>query len=150
MGTVPDFSTLKQTSFSCRNQLLSVMAADQKSRKGTGEHFCCSVPDLSGNPAGFRVQESSFAVLYPEKAEIWQNSGYRSRFLLICTRFKRKSGRFSGTGAGFCSSVPEKSENLAEFRVQESGFAHLYPIGAGNRTETGYRKALWLFCTRGG
>ena len=148
MGTVPDFSTLKQTSFSCRNQLLSVIAADQKSRTGTGEHFCCSVPDLSGNPAGFRVQEQVFAHLYPKKVKIWQNSGYRSKFLLICTRFERKFGRLSGTGAGFCSSVPDLSGNPAGFRVQKRIFVHLYPEKAEIWQNSGYRSRFLLICTR--
>ena len=68
--------------------------------------------------------------------------------MLFCTRFEREIGWKPGTEAHFCSSVPGKSGNLAEFRVQEQVFAHLYPIGAGNRTETGYRRRFWSICTR--
>ena len=78
---------------------------------GTGEGFGRSVPDLSGNLAGFRVQKRIFAHLYPEKAEIWQNSGYRSRFLLICTRSEREIGRKPGTEKHFGCSVPVGDES---------------------------------------
>ena len=87
---------------------------------GTGAGFCSSVPDLSGNLAGFRVQKCIFAHLYPEKAEIWQNSGYRSRFLLICTRSEREIGRKPGTEKHFGCSVPVGDESPCDSYLAHS------------------------------
>ena len=47
----------------------------------------------------------------------------------ICTLGKWKSGRLSGTGAGFCSSVPDRSGKSDGNRVQKSTLAVLYPWG---------------------
>ncbi len=45
-------------------------------------------------------------------------------------------------------SVPDLSGKLDGNRVQEKRKCDLYPTGAGNRTETGYRKRKVVICTR--
>ena len=86
--------------------------------------------------------------LYPYRTREMTEVGYRSGKVVVCTRFERENGRKPDTGEGKGRSVPDPSRKMGGNRVQEKEKSDLYPIGAGNRTETGYRSKEMVICTR--
>ncbi len=69
--------------------------------------------------------------------------------LYIFTVNSQRQNRLAkGTGAGFYASVPLQNKKNDWGRVQERGNGDLYPIRAGKRTETGYRRRKRAICTR--
>lgn len=94
---------------------------------GTGGGFCSPVPFFFPFSCFARVQTTTFALLYPKKADFRHIFGYRWRFLSFCTRKKLISDMFSGTGGSFCPSVPVRRHFYCSARVQMTTFALLYP-----------------------
>ena len=95
--------------------------------KGTGDGFCSPVPFFLPFSCFARVQTTTFALLYPKKADFWHIFGYRRRFLPFCTREKLISDIFSGTDDHFCSPVPFPRQISCSARVQMTTFTLLYP-----------------------
>lgn len=94
---------------------------------GTGGGFCSPVPFFFPFSCFARVQTTTFALLYPKKADFRHIFGYRRRFLSFCTREKLISDMFSGTDDSFCPSVPVRCHFYRFARVQMATFTLLYP-----------------------
>ena len=89
-----------------------------------------SVPDLSRESDGNRVQEKEKCHLYPVWAGNRTKTGYRRRKSAICTRFEREIGRKPGTGEGKVPSVPDR--NIITFMTAwggQSGEEHTEETG---------------------
>ncbi len=115
---------------------------------GTGGGFCSPVPFFFPFSCFARVQTTTFALLYPKKADFWHIFGYRWQFLSFCTREKQISDMFSGTDGGFCLSVPFPRQISCCARVQTTTFVLLYPKKADFWHIFGYRWQFLSFCTR--
>ena len=62
---------------------------------------------------------------------------------MICTRSEREVRRKPGTGEGKERSVPGLSAKSDGNRVQKGKSSHLYPCGARDSIEEGYREGKY-------